>query len=117
MAVIINALGAATVHNKNDADDNDNDAASAAGRPAAGDDVVEVMRSWAERTGLTHVSAELLVLAFLTWTRLHGVISLELAGHLAATGVGAAVLFEAEVDAIRSQVAQLPRTEPDSSGR
>jgi hypothetical protein len=34
----------------------------------------------------------------LAWTRLHGVLSLELGGHLAATGMDPALLYQAEVD-------------------
>jgi len=56
---------------------------------------------WRERNGVDDVSVEVLALGFLSWTRLHGVISLELGGHLAATGIGAEVLFEAEVVGIR----------------
>ena len=68
----------------------------------------EVLRTWRDRTGLTDISLEVLALAFLSWTRLHGIISLELGGHLAATGIGAPVLFDAEVEGIRAQAA-LPR--------
>jgi AcrR family transcriptional regulator len=57
---------------------------------------------------VSHLSLEVLILAFLTWTRLHGIISLELGGHLAATGVGADALFDAEVRTIRSEAAGLP---------
>ncbi|MET7336755.1 TetR-like C-terminal domain-containing protein [Nonomuraea sp. NPDC005650] len=32
------------------------------------------------------------------WTRLHGVLSLELAGHFAGTGFDPALLFAAELD-------------------
>ncbi len=36
--------------------------------------------------------------ALRTWTRLHGVLSLELAGHFTGMGIDPAVLFAAEVD-------------------
>ena len=36
----------------------------------------------------------------LCWTRLHGVLGLELAGHFAGMGFDAALLFDAEVEAI-----------------
>ncbi|MFJ7591185.1 TetR/AcrR family transcriptional regulator [Streptomyces sp. NPDC097617] len=40
---------------------------------------------------------------FLTfWTRLHGVLSLELAGHFATMGFAPALLFAAEVDSLRT---------------
>jgi AcrR family transcriptional regulator len=70
-----------------------NDAASAA------------FRAWADRSGLANLSADTALLAFQAWTRLHGIISLELGGHLAATGIGAAVLFDAEVEIIRTAAA------------
>ena len=50
----------------------------------------------------------MLALALLTWTRLHSIISLELGGHLAATGIGAKALFDLEVQAIHSQASALP---------
>jgi AcrR family transcriptional regulator len=99
MSVIVNALAGVTGHN---------DAVPERNRPPATAELIDAMNAWAERTGLAHVSAEVLMLAFLTWTRLHGIISLEIGGHLAATGIGADVLFEAEVETIRSQAVQLP---------
>lgn len=98
MAVVITALAAVTGH----------DGQARAGGTSRQGDIAEAMGRWAERTGLTHVSTEVLVLAFLTWTRLHGIISLELGGHLAATGLGAAVLFEAELSTIRAEATRLP---------
>ena len=56
------------------------------------------------------------MLAFLTWTRLHGIISLELGGHLASTGIGADLLFEAEVRTIHLQAAALPAVPSPESG-
>ncbi|RFA12477.1 hypothetical protein B7R22_15245 [Subtercola boreus] len=101
MAVIVDALSAATGHAEQDA---------AAAPPATGSDAArsQAFQSWAERSGLTHVPVDVLMLAFLTWTRLHGIISLELGGHLAATGIGADLLFEAELEIIRLQAARLP---------
>jgi AcrR family transcriptional regulator len=72
------------------------------------DETTETFRTWAERSGLGGFPTDLLALAFLTWTRLHGIISLELTGHLASTGIGAGILFDLEVQAIRSQVSALP---------
>lgn len=46
------------------------------------------------------VSAPGLRWALVAWTRLHGVLSLELEGHLGALLPDATVLFDAEVDAI-----------------
>jgi hypothetical protein len=36
----------------------------------------------------------------LTWSRLHGVISLEIGGNFASMGRDAARLYEAEIDAL-----------------
>ncbi|UXI83153.1 WHG domain-containing protein, partial [Streptomyces vinaceusdrappus] len=36
------------------------------------------------------------------WTRLHGVLSLELAGHFAGMGFDPALLFAAELDDLRA---------------
>ncbi|MDQ2737200.1 MAG: WHG domain-containing protein, partial [Actinomycetota bacterium] len=99
MSVIIEALVAVTMVKG---------PASVASAPAGNAEMDAAFRSWAERSGVTDLSTEVLALAFLTWTRLHGIISLELGGHLAATGIGAAVLFEAEVQTIRSQAGKLP---------
>jgi AcrR family transcriptional regulator len=99
MAVIIDALAAvANLHQSNAATD---PAALKAADATA-------IHAWAERTGHADLSTEVLTLALLSWTRLHGIISLELGGHLAATGLGGAVLFDTEVTAIQRQASQLP---------
>jgi AcrR family transcriptional regulator len=98
MTVIITALAAVTV---------DNDPGAPTPQPAPSAPVLEAFRSWAERSGATDFSVDLLILAFLTWTRLHGIISLELGGHLEATGIGADAIFEMELATIRSRVALL----------
>ncbi|WP_158507212.1 TetR/AcrR family transcriptional regulator [Subtercola sp. Z020] len=72
------------------------------------DGIAGVFTPWAERSGLAGYPTGVLVLALLTWTRLHGIISLELGGHLAATGIGADTLFELEVGAIRAEAVALP---------
>ena len=72
-----------------------------------GDGMIEALEQWRDRTGITDYSVDVLALAFLAWTRIHGIISLELGGHLASTGIGAQVLFDAEVASIRSDAAAL----------
>jgi AcrR family transcriptional regulator len=84
------------------------DGAGSADPSASGAGITEAFAGWAARSGLSHVPVDVLVLGFLTWTRLHGIISLELGGHLGATGIGADVLFDAEVDTIRARAARLP---------
>ncbi|MFE6844833.1 TetR/AcrR family transcriptional regulator [Streptomyces sp. NPDC057686] len=58
-------------------------------------------REWAASHPDAPPSALRLALAF--WTRLHGVLSLELAGHFTGMGVDPALLFEAEVDGLTSR--------------
>lgn len=55
---------------------------------------------WSTRSGFDAVPTRVLALAMTSWTRLHGVISLELGGHLGATGLDPAALYAAEVAAI-----------------
>ena len=106
MTVIVNALAAVAAY------DVPGERADLA-RPSVADDGLaeldeldEAMAAWAQRSDLTHLPVAVLRLAFLTWTRLHGIISLELGGHLAATGVGADALFDAEVQTIRAEAAR-----------
>ncbi|MFG6403106.1 MULTISPECIES: TetR/AcrR family transcriptional regulator [unclassified Microbacterium] len=103
MTVIINALLAVTGRGEEE---------GAGSRPAARPALADAFEKWAERREITSVPVDVLALAFLTWTRLHGIISLELGGHLAATGIGADVLFDAEVETIRSRAASLPPSSP-----
>jgi AcrR family transcriptional regulator len=77
------------------------------------------VRAWAERTGIPGLPTRVLALGLLCWTRLHGVISLELGHHLASTGIDPALLYRAEVDTLiqQAQQAQQPRTVSDPGGR
>jgi AcrR family transcriptional regulator len=77
--------------------------------PAAPRDELRVvldreLREWAERSGTTQVSTRVLEWGLVTWTRLHGMMSLELGGHLAATGVDPALIFRSEVQRIVHEV-------------
>ena len=65
------------------------------------------LAGWAQRTGLTAFSTEVLELALVAWTRLHGAISLELNGHLGATGIAPAALYDAEVADLVHRATQL----------
>ena len=58
------------------------------------------IRVWGKRAQDPGLPAGRLYLGLLTWTRLHGLISLELGHHLTATGVDPALLYEAEVQAL-----------------
>ena len=98
MAVLVGALAATTMSNG---------AEKVTSQSTESSNISGAIRDWAERTGLTDFSVDVLTLAFLSWTRLHGIISLELGGHLSATGIDPAVLFEAEIAGISRQVADL----------
>jgi AcrR family transcriptional regulator len=58
------------------------------------------LEGWAARTGAGRVPTAALWRAVLTWSRLHGALSLEIGGNFASMGIDAALLFEAEVDAL-----------------
>ncbi len=56
------------------------------------------LEQWGARASLPPPPAAVLYLAITFWSRLHGLISLEIGHHLAATGVDPQLLFEAELD-------------------
>ena len=60
-------------------------------------DLAGQIESWAQRSQAPHLPAARLHLGLVAWTRLHGLISLELGQHLTATGVDPALLYDAEV--------------------
>ena len=70
------------------------------------------VRAWGQRSPIPDRPAGRLYLGLVAWTRLHGLISLELGQHLAATGVDPALLYEAEVAAL----ARLAFPEPRPAG-
>lgn len=74
------------------------------GSPVHGPLAAEV-REWAARSGLPELPDGVLALGLRCWTRLHGVVSLELGHHLVSTGVDPALLFESEIDALVATLA------------
>ncbi len=58
------------------------------------------LRDWQRRTDLPDLDDAILLAGLNAWTRLHGVISLELDGHLQSTGVDPQLIYQAEVSAI-----------------
>jgi hypothetical protein len=58
--------------------------------------LAEQLQAW----GGTDLPPERLQRGLITWSRLHGLIMLELDGHLGQTGVDPALLFRAEVAAL-----------------
>ncbi|MFG2975657.1 TetR/AcrR family transcriptional regulator [Streptomyces sp. NPDC048331] len=66
--------------------------------PHAFEDHLATHRAWAASHPEAPPAALRQALAF--WTRLHGVLSLELAGHFTGMGLDPALLYQAEVDAL-----------------
>lgn len=58
------------------------------------------IRAWGQRSQASEMTAGRLYLGLLAWTRLHGLISLELGHHLESTGVDPALLYDAEVQSL-----------------
>ena len=58
------------------------------------------LRDWQKRTGMPNLPDATLLAGLNAWTRLHGVISLELDGHLPSTGVDTQLLYDAEVSSV-----------------
>jgi AcrR family transcriptional regulator len=58
------------------------------------------LRDWQKRTGMPDLPDATLLAGLNAWTRLHGVISLELDGHLPSTGVDPQLLYDAEVSSL-----------------
>ena len=68
-------------------------------------ELIDQLRAWAERDAMP---LRVLALGLVCWTRLHGVISLELGHHLASVGIDSALLYDAEVATLIRQ-AQHPQ--------
>ncbi|MEW1722820.1 TetR/AcrR family transcriptional regulator [Streptomyces sp. NPDC093109] len=64
--------------------------------PALGEEIL----AWSGRIGRPDLPVRVLALGLMCWTRLHGVISLELGHHLASTGIDPALLYQAEIDTL-----------------
>jgi AcrR family transcriptional regulator len=62
--------------------------------------LADQIQAWGQRSRAPELTAGRRYLGLLAWTRLHGLISLELGQHLAATGVDPALLYEAEVQSL-----------------
>jgi hypothetical protein len=56
--------------------------------------------AWGERMGYGGRTPRQLHWGLTVWSRLHGILSLEVAGQLTLTGVDPELLFKAEVDAL-----------------
>ena len=62
--------------------------------------------NWAESAGLGEGSGWKVMHAMLGWTRLHGILSLELAGHFTEDLPDPAVIYEAELDELDAILSQ-----------
>jgi AcrR family transcriptional regulator len=58
------------------------------------------LRTWAQRSPAPARPAGTLYLGLSWWSRLHGLVSLELGHHLHATGIDPGLLYQAEVQAL-----------------
>jgi AcrR family transcriptional regulator len=58
------------------------------------------IRCWHGGDGQRHLPSGVLHFGLVWWSRLHGLISLELGGHLTATSIDTAVLYRTEIEAM-----------------
>lgn len=63
-------------------------------------DLETQLQAWHQRWGVDPLPSATLHRGMVAWTRLHGVISLELDGHLSSTGVDPALLYRAETEVL-----------------
>ena len=59
--------------------------------------LAEQLRAWADRTGLPAASPDTLWHSVITWTRLHGIVSLEIEGAWTAMGLQPTLLIATEM--------------------
>jgi AcrR family transcriptional regulator len=64
--------------------------------------------AWGERMSYDDLTPRQLHWGLTVWTRLHGVVSLEVAGQFALSGIDPELLFKAEVDALTAWWAPEP---------
>jgi AcrR family transcriptional regulator len=69
-------------------------------RPGKPDRLDRQLERWARTRGLTGVSAAVARRAIVVWSRLHGLIGLEIEGNYANMGLDPDLLFDAEVNAL-----------------
>jgi AcrR family transcriptional regulator len=64
------------------------------------DDLEAGLRDWFAQRSSRVVPPRILRAAVFTWTRLHGIVSLEVSGAFAAMGIDPRLLIEAEIEAV-----------------
>lgn len=99
MTVLLSALAALAALAEATGDDED------AGQTPVGPALRGQLTRWSERAGETHLPLPVLAAGFRCWSRLHGVISLEIGHHLSSTGIDAGLLYDGEVEALVREVA------------
>jgi len=72
------------------------------GGPAPEPRLAAQLAAWAHRGGSPDVDPGTALRAVVAWSRLHGLVGLEIEGNFASMGLDADVLFAAEVDALSS---------------
>jgi hypothetical protein len=60
------------------------------------DDLDTQLQAWHQRSGTGSLPSTTLRRGITVWTRLHGLLSLELDGHLPSTGIDPALLYQTE---------------------
>lgn len=70
--------------------------------------LADQLDAWAESRDDGGVDLRVARLGFAAWTRLHGVVSLELGGHLGQTGIDPGLLYESEVTALVAEATGRP---------
>ncbi len=68
--------------------------------PSSNGEIDQECERWAERVGAPALPGRLLRFTITVWTRLHGVMSLEIAGHFDPVLPDGALIYEAELDDI-----------------
>lgn len=66
----------------------------------SGETLAEQVVRWGRRARIPDLPADTLAVGLISWTRLHGLVSLELTGHLTAVGVDPGLLYDREVAAV-----------------
>ncbi|HKC28516.1 MAG TPA: TetR/AcrR family transcriptional regulator [Jatrophihabitans sp.] len=72
------------------------------------DTLRDELTRWGNRAEHPELPVAVLYLGLTTWTRLHGLLSLEIGNHLAATGISADLLYGTEIDTLMRTIAPEP---------
>ena len=74
------------------------------GHDSVGDGVLRrQLRRWAQNTGEAHDDTSVLLLGLTAWTRMHGILSLEIEGFFTQMGIDSGRLYQAEIDHLIAQ--------------